>query len=768
MADMYEVFDRLAPSSGLPCVDRVDLPPRPERRAAIPEEFRSGTPGQWLLNDPTLQGKLWLHQVKAMEAAASGENVIISTGTASGKSLVFQATAFRAIDASDDSAVLVFYPLKALANDQLGSWHRRASMAGYGQRIIEKIDGSVPRHERAQKLRNARIVLMTPDVCHAWLMQELSNPDHQLFLSRLTLVIIDETHVLEGVFGSNFAFLFRRLYAARAHALRLMKRRTPFQVIAASATIHAPDEHLRDLTGMHYVTVDDSDNGSPRHNQSIVHLQATESRKGYGVVLRRLVNESDAGSCITFVDSRQGAERIAVDANLPEQIKPYRSGYEPDDRASIENALRDGTLRGVVSTSALELGIDVPHFSVGLNLGVPMSRKSFLQRLGRVGRTGPGIFGVIAASFAFKRFGMTLADYYQASVEPSCLYLDNRFMQYVHARCLAEELEMLGVNGRKTAPSGVAWPKEFSSVLDFSYASSPSARPREFDHVFNIGGDQPHLNYLLRNVGEETFSVGRSGPGGSITRIDQLTLQQAVREAFPGAVYLSQARGWRVQEWRNTAFERTIRVRPASPHRVPRPYIRTYANLSLDHDSVVEGHILMSDEGFLAECHLQITERVEGFKEGDETYLYRDLRQHKRGMTPKTRDFRTTGVALRVSESWFTQKGVKDIVANALRDLILREYSISPNDVGAVATNVSEIRHGRRQRLSDTIILFDATHGSLRLTEPVYTEFGRLLDRLSRFLSGNPRFEAIVGREGDTRWIRSAGRIRIRAGTARK
>ena len=118
-----------------------------------------------------------------------------------------------------------------------------------------------------------------------------------------------------------------------------------------------------------------------------------------------LVEESADGSFITFVDSRQGAERLAVRTDNSGLVKPYRSGYEPEDRSDIEQALRDGRLRGVVSTSALELGIDIPHFAVGLNIGVPETRKSFRQRLGRVGRQRPGSFAVVAEPYAFNRYG---------------------------------------------------------------------------------------------------------------------------------------------------------------------------------------------------------------------------------------------------------------------------------------------------------------------------------------------------------------------------
>ena len=216
---MQEVFDRMIIANDLSCVDRFDIPERPQRLATIPQQFRSGAPSRWLMNNQNIKGKLWLHQANAMKAAAHGNNVIISTGTASGKSLIFQSVALRILDTADDASVIVFYPLKALANDQFMSWCNAVEMAGLSRSLVDKIDGTVPRHERAQKLRSARIVLMTPDVCHAWLMQEISNPDHQDFISKVALIVIDESHVLEGVFGSNFAYLFRRLSAVRHHIL---------------------------------------------------------------------------------------------------------------------------------------------------------------------------------------------------------------------------------------------------------------------------------------------------------------------------------------------------------------------------------------------------------------------------------------------------------------------------------------------------------------------------------------------------------------------
>ena len=763
LEDMLTEFELLIDTNTVPCVERLALPAQAERSVPIPDAYSRGSAGRWLLNDAKLEGRLWLHQAKALTIAAEGRNLVIATGTASGKSLVFQSAAFRVLDEDEEAAVIVFYPLKALSNDQLMSWQRAARLSGFRKQDIVKVDGDVlPRSSRAKLLAQARVALMTPDVCHSWLLNEISNPAHRAFLARTKLVVIDEAHVLEGVFGSNFAYLFRRLGVARFLA-QGKGRRTNLQVIAASATISSPDQHLHALTGLQFDTVGEGDDGAPRHERSVLHLAAADRQEAdmAELIHKALVEQATNGSFITFVDSRQGAERLAVRTGYDSVVKPYRSGYEAADRSNIERALRDGILRGVVSTSALELGIDIPHFTVGLNIGVPITRKSFRQRLGRVGRHRPGSFAVVAEPHAFRRFGSTLAEYYAKSVEPSYLYLRNRFVQFAHARCLAEELEMLGVSGRKPLPPLLAWPEGFAEVFEFAYPGGPAARPREFDQINRLGGDQSHFNYPLRKVPEDAFKVvhSRSGPVGS-TDVARLTVQQAIREAFPGATYLHMAKGWRVHEWRTTSFDRTIRVSPAKSPILPQPLIRTYVNFSLERDGIVEGRLRQGERGFLAECQLQINERVEGFREGGERKLYRDLRQSKPGMTPKTRDFRTTGVVMRIDEDWFRRKGVKQGVAESLRDLVLREYSISPQDVDVTATNISMILNGQRQPVLDALVLFDATHGTLRLTERVYLQLSALLAQLAQSVRMMPRDEERVSAEivaGMETWLGHLG-----------
>ena len=243
-------------------------------------------------------------------------------------------------------------------------------------------------NEREQIIEQARVVLMTPDVCQAWLMRTLATQPVNRFLDALTLLVLDEAHVYESVFGSNAAFLIRRLLAAKRR-VSSQRGNVQLQVVAATATIAEPQEHLKNLTGLRFKVVNERQDGAPRYRRRILHVEGSDQGSDGEATITNIL----AGMCslkkrrrfIAFMDSRQGVERIAQRLGR-ESVRPYRSGYEDRDRAAIEKALHSGGLHGVVSTSALELGIDIADMEIGVNLGVPQSRKSFRQRLGRTGR----------------------------------------------------------------------------------------------------------------------------------------------------------------------------------------------------------------------------------------------------------------------------------------------------------------------------------------------------------------------------------------------
>jgi DEAD/DEAH box helicase domain-containing protein len=735
IADMLDIAKTLIESLNLEVLESIDLPGQPERRIPLPSALTKG-PLAAVLPSITPDGTAWNHQSVALERLFARENIVVATGTASGKSLVFQLYAFHRILEDPQAKVLVFYPLKALAADQFARWRAMAVGFGVNAEQVVRIDGDMPSFERGDALDKARIVLMTPDVCQAWLMRAVGSALVRRFLENLVLLVLDEAHVYESVFGSNVAFLLRRMISAKRRATQKDNDQRRLQAIAATATIAEPADHLHRLTGLEFSVIDEDQNGAPSHFRQIIHVNGAEYGAAGEAALADLVRGIHAleerHRFIAFMDSRQGIERI-VQQMGSDGILPYRSGYEAGDRKRIETALRDGSLDGVVATSALELGIDIADMEIGANLGVPQTRKAFRQRIGRVGRSCPGVFFVIAKPSAFKRFGETFKDYYSGSVEPSYLYLGNRFIQFAHARCLADEMEVLK-SDQSGLPPGVSWPEGFAQIL--KYARPGGGRPREFDFIAQLGADAPHINYPLRQVGEANFDI-KEGPAGHPGRVGNIATNQAIREAYPGANYLHLGRTYKVLEWSTRSFDRSIRVVTATNPVQTRALLRKSVTLSLGSDGIVENRIRRCASGLVTEVHLQVNESVEGYTIGSTSFLYRDLRAENPNMSRKQRDFRTTGVIVRIDEPWFAgTKGqnphIREQVAKGLLGLISRDRSIAPQDVDATHSNIALITESGPRRLTDAIVIYDSVYGGLRLTEDLFVEFARYVEQLGK------------------------------------
>ena len=739
-------------------MEQFEIPGRQAKLVPIPEFLFNSPIGSHLSRQfGGRENPLWLHQAQALEILEQGDNLVLSTGTASGKSLVFRCLAFHKALQDPAARVLVFYPLKALAEDQLCGWEEMAKSLGFSKEKIGRIDGSVPVRDRGSILQNARIVIMTPDVCHAWLMSNLASFAVLEFVRSLSRLILDEAHTLEGVFGSNFAFLVRRLMAACNFLLSKEGQNTsPLQFVAATATIQNPKEHLKQLTGAKFAAITHEEDSAPQCEQLVAHVACPEGKESEVAkyVHENLLRKGRDGSFITFVDSRKGVEILAKrvggtkdekDALSTAEVLPYRAGFEADDRRAIERRLRNGTLRGVVSTSALELGIDIPSLRVGFNLGVPATCKAYRQRLGRVGRKGPGVFVVIAPHNAFEMYGTSFREYHDMSVEPSYLYLDNRFMQFAHARCLAVELESLGAPS--TTPTRVAWPDGFRDI--HKMARPGGNRPPEFDGIAELGSDTPHHGYPLRNVGEARFQITMRPTDEKIGEVNQT---QALRECYPGATYFHLLRAYKVVTWHTNVFDWSIRVTPTAP-RLTQPKIITWVNADLTPNGILENHIIQGEHGFLAECQMLVTERVEGYYDGkNQFYDYRELQQKNSNMRPRSRNFRTSGIVLYINRDWF--KGwIKKAFAARLREVFIREYSISTQDVRSADTNISLIslrNRGENWVRGKCIVVYDEIYGSLRLTEKLYLEFRHVLDRLQ----ASADFEEDANLKNAVAWVR--------------
>ena len=361
-------------------------------------EAITGSWPDWI--DPALRTSLeaqgisapWAHQVEAADLAHNGTHVVISTGTASGKSIGYLMPALTSALAGTramngrDTTVLYISPTKALAHDQLN----RIRSLDLPSLRAAAYDGDTPREERTWVRAHASYVVTNPDLVHRSLL-----PGHESwksFLRKLTFVVLDECHVYRGVFGSHTANVIRRLRRVANHY-----GADPV-FICSSATIADPAPTASRLTGlpMSAVTSDCSPRGASSFalwEPPIIEDAPRSAIAETADLLADLVVEG--ASTLAFARSRRAAEIIAlatrehlgdVDASLRDQVAAYRGGYLPDERRELESALRDGRLRALATTNALELGIDITGLDAVLMCGWPGTRAALWQQAGRAGR----------------------------------------------------------------------------------------------------------------------------------------------------------------------------------------------------------------------------------------------------------------------------------------------------------------------------------------------------------------------------------------------
>jgi DEAD/DEAH box helicase domain-containing protein len=333
--------------------------------------------------------RLWKHQADALVAARTGRNVAVATGTASGKSLVYQLATIEGFAADPHATAIYLFPTKALAQDQLRSIRAFAVPAVRAA----VYDGDTPSAERAWIRRNANLVITNPDMLHYGIL-----PQHDrwsTFFRHCSIVAIDEMHALRGIFGSHVANVLRRLrrIAARYGSEPLF--------VTASATIGNPAELAERLTGLPFDAVaEDSSPRGAKHfalwNPPVIDDVSGARRSANAEaseLLSALVGEEVR--TIAFAKSRKGAELVAAFSrdrlererpDVADRVAAYRAGYLPEERRALEQALVDGELLGIAATTALELGIDIGGLDACVLAGYPGTIASTWQQAGRAGR----------------------------------------------------------------------------------------------------------------------------------------------------------------------------------------------------------------------------------------------------------------------------------------------------------------------------------------------------------------------------------------------
>jgi DEAD/DEAH box helicase domain-containing protein len=509
----------------------VTEPARAPRTAPLPDELHPAVRAALARKDIA---ELYVHQAEAWEAVQRGEHVVVTTGTASGKTLAFNLPVLDAIAREPKSRAIYLYPTKALAQDQA----RTLSTLAVPKVHAAIYDGDTPPEHRRHVRTHSNLVLTNPDMLHVGIL-----PRHDLWadvLHNLRYVVVDEAHVYRGVFGSHVANVLRRLRRlARVYGAEP-------QFVLASATIANPGELAQRLLGLDVTVI--ADDSAPRAERTIalwnpelidpeLGLRASPlgeaSRLAAELVTRGL-------RTICFAKSRKAAELVhrmtvdRVDAETAARLAPYRAGYTPQQRREIERRLVEGELLGVSATDALELGIDIGLLDCAICVGFPGTIASLRQQWGRAGRRGHGLAVLVASEDALDQYFMR---------EPETL-LGRRV-----------EAAILDHANRRVLDGHVAAAAFEGPIDDDDRATLGDAALERAPHVPNLqktargwvyaGKDYPAGRIPLRSASADAFSVVDASTGTMLGIVEH---ERAYATIHEGAVYLHLGEQWLVQE----------------------------------------------------------------------------------------------------------------------------------------------------------------------------------------------------------------------------
>ena len=603
---------------------------------------------------------LYSHQSEAWIRARAGENIILSTGTASGKTLAYNLPVLASLVEDSDARALYLFPTKALTQDQLSNLSNLTPDTWHVTPAI--YDGDTPQKDRSSIRKQARIVLTNPDMLHTGILPHHTNWVE--FFSHLKFIVIDEAHTYRGVFGSHVANVLRRVQrVARFYGARP-------QVILASATIANPRELAERLieAPVHLIDEDGSARG-PRHfivynppvvdeslglrksslleavrltqdllTQNVQSVVFARSRRSVEIILKYLQETSPTRPSDTLPKSDgfgEGRGGVRGEGG----VRGYRSGYLPSQRREIEHGLRDGSVKVVVATNALELGIDIGGLGAAILVGYPGSISSAWQQAGRAGRGLESAAAVLVASASpIDQFLAHHPEYFFGrSPEQALVNPDHLLILLEHLRCAMFELPF-----QKGDSFGALDPNQLEEFLNFLISSNEAHLSN--DKYYWMADQYPAANISLRSASPQAVVLQAHDEDGRPFTVGTVDGESAVWMSHPGAVYLHEAQSYFVESL--DLGEHVAHLRAAALDYYTEPLRGTTVEvLSESAQEAVHG-------GEKKWGELKVTTQVTGFRKR-RWYTHENLGEEPLDLPPS--ELQTTGYWLTLSEETVTR-----------------------------------------------------------------------------------------------------------------
>jgi DEAD/DEAH box helicase domain-containing protein len=662
---------------------------------------------------------LYQHQAEAVYAAFKGPT-IVTTGTASGKSLCFQLPTLEVLTADPSARALYLYPTKALAQDQARALHRFGLTKAIRPAIY---DGDTPRSERAAIRKRANVVLTNPDMLHVGILPHHGAWDE--LLANLAFVVVDEAHVYRGVFGSHVGNVLRRLRRVAAiHG-------TEPRFLMASATIANPVELAERLTGLGGFQLVERDT-APRAERRVAMWNPPLLDEALGLRGSALYEAAEVFSdliaagarTICFMKSRKGVELILrhatdrLEPELAERIAPYRAGYTPAQRQDIQRRLTTGELLGVVATDALELGIDIGELDAAVCVTFPGTVASLRQMWGRAGRRGRGLAVYIAGEDALDQFFCRHPDdFLTRSVEAAILDPQSSEIYAEHLVCAAHEaplsdddIPILGEQWRDYA--------EELTLAGFLRERATGFVPRRAD-------DYPAARVALRSASADSFILIDASSGEVLGSVEAARAYTTVHD---GAIYLHMGRAYSVLE-----------LDLAGRRALLEPFTGDYfTQAKRDSMTFVER---LHDQRQTLGVTLSFGEVV--YSETVLGYQRKALQDHQvidfQTLDLPTVEFPTRALWFELDELIDAEPFPADKLLGALHALEHGQIAVLPLiaicdrwDIGGLSTNAHPQTGG------PTIFIYDGHPGGVGITRRGYDEFERLVRDARRLIGECP------------------------------